>query len=199
MFKSEEEHSWKELSPLPSVSASHSCTQISPCLTFAADSWYQAKNVLETTGFRKEVRKGEGWVNKELGIKTTQLFFWHWALLSLGSLCSSSVRNYFWFCRKRYSGKCNNKTCSSCFSFTNSFCSKCWNCLYLYPNKKDQYMTTKSFCGLFTWLWNTCKDLVPHGLVYSFAGAQFVLSYRFGDGKLSNEIAHETKMSRFAS
>lgn len=40
---------------------------------------------------------------------------------------------------------------------------------------------------------------MPHGLVYSFAGAQFVLSYRFGDGKLSNEIAHETKISRFAN
>lgn len=64
------------------------------------------------------------------------------------------------------------------------------------PTKKDH--DNKVF------LWSICMIVryvqglhASYGLVYSFAGAQFVLSCRFGDGKLSNEIAHETKMSRF--
>lgn len=38
-----------------------------------------------------------------------------------------------------------------------------------------------------------------HGLVYSFAGAQVALSYRFGDGKLINKMAYLTKMSIFTN
>lgn len=36
-------------------------------------------------------------------------------------------------------------------------------------------------------------------LLYSFTAAPFVPAYRFGEGKLSNETAHETKMSRFTN
>lgn len=32
---------------------------------------------------------------KELGIKTTQVFFWHWGPLSLGLFCSRAGDNYF--------------------------------------------------------------------------------------------------------
>lgn len=37
------------------------------------------------------------------------------------------------------------------------------------------------------------------GLVYSPTAAPSVPAYRFGEGKSSNEIAHETKMSRFTN
>lgn len=96
------------------------------------------------------------------------------------------------------SGKCDNKTWSSCFSLTNSFCSKCWNCLYPCPNKKGSWQQSLSVvysrdCEI------RARTSCLIWLVHSFAGAQFVLSYRFGDGKLNNEIAHETMMSRFTN
>lgn len=150
MLKSKEKDlSWKEPSLLPRVSDSHSWTRISLCLMFAADSWYwfqvlQAKTYLKPQASRKKEGSEKLKQIKGLGIKNTKLFFQLWGLLSLGSFSSCSEKNYFWLYfwgRRHYSRKCNNKTWSSCIS-SHSFCSKCWICLYLSVNEKEKKIGT---------------------------------------------------------
>lgn len=152
MLKSKEKHSWKEPSSLPPVSDSHSSDQSMSHVC----SWFlvlvpgtAGKNILETTGLKKEIRKWDALANKRAWYKEYSAIFLALGVLSLGSYSSCS-ENYFWFCRKHYPGKWNNKTWSSCFSFT-SFCCKCWICLYLSANKtKGSVHDSKVF------LWSIC-------------------------------------------
>lgn len=78
------------------------------------------------------------------------------------------------------SEKCDNKTWSSCLSFTTSFCSKCWNCLYPCPNKKGSWQRSLSVVYLHDCeICARTSCLIWFGIFF-YRCSQFVLSYRFG-------------------
>lgn len=66
--------------------------------------------------------------------------------------------------------------------------------LYPSPSKIGSAHDNKDFSWSICMIVKYGKDLMPQcGSVYSFAGTQFVLLYRFGDVKLNNKTDHETK------